>query len=140
MFTDGSFQLAIDSYRQGNLSAANHRFSYIVDISPEHWEARLYLAMTQIRLGNDPLGIFHMRYLVDHCPDPSIRWKAELSLATLRGGPQPGTSTTGSAAGTAGGAGQDEVEIVWRDGKKSKGLSGRQPIFPKIKRRFFWQR
>jgi hypothetical protein len=134
MFTNGSFQLALDNFRQGDLKAANTRFSYIVDVSPLHWEARLYLAMTQIRMNDHRSGMENMRYLVEHCPDPEIRVKAQISMSSMAAVAVAAGRTTGDESD------EEDLEVIFRKGgRKRRGKI--KPIALKPRKRFFfWQK
>lgn len=118
-FVEGSFLIALDKYRDGKIQDANTRFRNIVDICPEHWEARLYLAMTHIQLGDKKQGLRQMTHLKDFCPDPVMKEKAEQSLKTIKLNEE------------------DELEVVWKRGPMTKP----RPITCKPRSRFlFWQR
>ncbi len=152
MFTEGTFQLALDKYRQGNFVSANETFRYIVDVAPEQWEARLYLAMTQIQLGDHHSGLSNMRHLRDNCPDVAIRSKAELSIRTISTMLSPAGnssfSASGAAASSAASVSYDhldddeevDIEVVWKSGSKKTPVQPKAETSFRPKRRFFWQR
>lgn len=119
VFVEGSFLIALDKYRDGLIQDANSRFRAIVDICPEHWEARLYLAMTSIQLGDRKQGLTQMTHLKEFCPDPVLKQKAEVGLKSI-----PPLD-------------EDDLEVVWKRGQAKK------PRPNKCKPRmvfFFWQR
>ena len=98
---------------------AQTRFRSVIDICPEHWEARLYLAMTHIQLGDHQQGLKQMTHLKDNCPRPELKQMAEHSLKVIKPSDEQEA---------------ESLEVVWKRGPMSKA----KPKQGSGRRRFLW--
>lgn len=73
----------IVAYRDKEFKKAIESLQQVLDVEPQHWRAKLYLAMSYFHSGEVFTAYRHFAYLKDNCIDAEIRAKAESALKAM---------------------------------------------------------
>jgi hypothetical protein len=73
----------IAAYRNRDFARAIEFLQTAVDMQPDLWEAKLYVAMCHYKTGMVYLAANSFRHIRDNCPDAEIRGKAEAALGPV---------------------------------------------------------
>lgn len=76
---DEKFASSLAHYRAGEFEQAIAAFSEIIDVLPDEWNSRLYLAMALYKVGQRHEAAEQIQFIKNRCPDPEIRAKADSS-------------------------------------------------------------
>ncbi len=76
----GWLNVGVDSYRQGDLDAAEYRFKQLLCYLPAHAAARFMLGLTYVRKGHHGDGISLMEQALECCPW-NRHWRSGLAQA-----------------------------------------------------------
>jgi hypothetical protein len=87
----------VAAFRDRNFPEAQRSLQAVLDIEPEHWRAKLYLAMSFYQAGEVFTAYRHFLFLRDNCPDTEIRSKSEVAMQAMNS--QVQVRTSGNATG-----------------------------------------
>lgn len=79
-----AYNRGVEAFRKNNNELALDCFRTCVDADPNHWDARMYLAMTLVKAEQPLAAISHFKTIYDWCPDITHKQRAILVLQTLR--------------------------------------------------------
>lgn len=79
----GLVDAGVFAYKSKEFKSALEKLQRVLDVEPQNWRAKLYLAMSYYHSGEIFTAYRHFLFLRDNCTDSEIRGKAESALAAM---------------------------------------------------------